>query len=717
MSAPLPPSSAARRGVPAAGMPGPGLGVVLAGLVAVAVLYVGRELFVPLALAVLLSFVLAPVVRALRRLMLPRPVAVVASVLFAFAVLAGLGAVIGAQVTILAGNLAEYQASIARKLEPLRDPDGLLERVSDALRRLERAGGPGPEQGGAGGGAPAPPAAEAPPAEAAPGTAAPPSRAREPAPPPPLPVELRRPEPSPMERVRAVAEPLLAPLATTGIVIVLVVFILLYREDLRDRLIRLAGARDLHRTVAAMDDAALRLSRYFLALTAMNAVFGAFMAVALWLLGVPNPVLWGIVAGLMRFVPFIGSFVAVIGPLLLALATAPGWSLALAVAALFLVGELAMGQVFEPLVFGHSTGLSPIAVIASAVFWTWLWGPIGLLVAVPLTVCLVVLGRHVDRLEFLAVMLGDEPALEPEEIFYQRALAGDGDALVEQAERTLRDGPLSAYYDEVALKGLLLAQADRSREALDAERLAAIRQQVEALLDDLAGEADEAPPEPLVGGPNRDEEAPEAGEDGERRGRALPANIPAGWAAPGSVLCIAGRGRFDDLAAAMLAQLLGAHGIGARAEANAVLRSADAEGLDPCRVRLCVLSVLEGGSSVASIRYFLRRVRRRLPGVPVVLGLWHAAPDGEALAQLRAEAAGDPGERQEIFASLREAVSCCLLAARAGAEREGAATEGAPEQAEASPGGATAAAAAAGAGAEAAGRAEETARPAVPSPT
>lgn len=658
-------------------MPGPESGVLLTGLVTVAVLYFGRDLFVPVALAVLLSFVLAPVVRALRRLMLPRPAAVLASVLLAFAVLAGLGTVIGAQVTQLAGNLPEYQASISRKLAPLRDPNGILERVSEALSRLERAGEGRPEQrapaeGAAGG---APPAAEEAPPPDAPPRAAPP-RTAEPAPLPPLPVEIRRPEPSPVERLRAVAEPLLAPLAVTGIVIVLVVFILLYREDLRDRLVRLAGARDLHRTVAAMDDAALRLSRFFLVLTVMNAVYGVFMAVALWLLGIPNPVLWGIVAGLMRFVPFIGSFIAVAGPLLLALAIDPGWSLVLAVVALFLVSELAMGQVFEPLVFGHSTGLSPIAVIAAAAFWTWLWGPIGLLVAVPLTVCLVVLGRHVDRLEFLAVMLGDEPALEPEEIFYQRALAGDSDALVEQAERTLREAPLSAYYDEVALKGLMLAQADWSRDALDDDRMATIRQQVEALLDDLADETDEAPPEPLVGGPGGEE-------DGEAKagagGAAAEGEIAPDWAAPGSVLCVAGRGRLDDLAAEMLVQLLGMHGIGARAEPNAVLRSADAAALDPARVRLCVLSVLEGGSSVASMRYFLRRVRRRLPGVPVVLGLWHAAPDSPALAALRAEAAAE-GERGEVFASLREAVAFCLLNARstAAADRGAVAVAGEP---------------------------------------
>ncbi len=478
MPNPLAEPSGTRRGVPAAGVPGgQGFGVVQAGLLTIAVLYFGRDLFIPLALAVLLSFVLAPVVRALRRIRIPRPPAVLITVLLAFALLGGLGVLIGRQVTVLAGNLPVYQASIAQKLAPLQESDSLLERLSRMVQNFEREIRPRRADQAAAPGSPGAPAASPGGGGTPRGTA--PEGAE--AGPPPVPVELHAPEPTPVTRLREVAEPLLGPLATTGIVIVLVVFILLSREDLRDRLIRLAGARDLHRTVAAMDDAAYRLSRFFLAQTSMNAAYGVFMTMVLWLLGVPNPVLWGIIAGLMRFVPFIGSFIAVAGPLLLALAVDPGWSMVLWVAALFLVSEMAMGQVFEPLIFGHSTGLSPIAVIAAATFWTWLWGPIGLLLAVPLTVCLVVLGRHVDRLEFLEVMLGDRPPLEPEEIFYQRALAGDADALVEQADRALRDRPLSAYYDEVALKGLALAQEDWSRDALDPDRLQTIRQQVESL--------------------------------------------------------------------------------------------------------------------------------------------------------------------------------------------------------------------------------------------
>jgi hypothetical protein len=433
--------------------------------------------------------------------------------------------------------------------------------------------------------------------------------------------------------VLGVAEPLLAPLATAGLVVVFVIFILLYREDLRDRLIRLAGARDLHRTLVAMNDAAYRLSRFFLAQVALNAGFGLFIMGGLWLLGLPNPVLWGILAGLMRFVPFIGTFIAVAPPALLALAVDPGWSMALWVLGLFVLSEPVMGQVFEPLLYGRSTGLSPIAVIVSATFWAFLWGPIGLLLATPLTVCLVVLGRHVERLEFLAVMLGDRPPLAPEESFYQHALERDADGLVAQARRWLResDASLAAYVDEVALRGLALAQADWTREVLDPERMGSVRRQVEVLLDDLAEDADPV-------------EAAAA--------------LPEAWRDEGAVLCIAGQGPFDEAAAAMAAQVLRALGFGAEAAPNAVLEAARIEqALDPARIRLCCLSVLEEGSSAASVRYFLRRLRRRLPEARMAIALWHAAPGSPMLSALRAEA---PAEA--IVTSVGELVALCQTA-------------------------------------------------------
>ena len=580
-----------RRRTLAAGTPGAGVSAAVVGAIVVAALYFGRDLFVPLVLAVLLAFVLAPLARLLQRARLPRPMAVVLAVLVGVGVIAGVVTVVVRQLAGLAGDLPRYAENLGRKLEQLK-LDELLAQAEAALKGLTSLfsrGDPG--------------ASVAVPAAGAPAA-------------------------SPLDLLAEVAGPVLGPIGTAAIVIVFALFILLYRADLRDRLIRLAGTQDLHRTMGAMDDAAYRLSRLFLVQLALNSGFGLFIAGALWALGLPGALLWGVLAGLMRFVPFVGTPIAVIPPVLLALAADPGWGLAIWVIVIFAVSEPLMGQVFEALVLGRSAGLSPVSVILAATFWTFMWGPIGLLLATPLTVLLVVLGRHVPRLEFLDVMLGSRPALRPEESFYQRALEGDADALVVQARGYLREGgTLIGWHDEVALRGLALAEADWSREVLEPERLETIRAQVEALLDELS----EVPAE---------------------EGEALP---PAVWREEGAVLVIAGRGRLDDLAAAVAAQALRAAGFGAVALPRGALEGEADPRLDARRVRLCCLSVLEEGSSAAAARYFLRRMRRQVPGVPVALGLWHAPADSAMLTELR----GESGGADSIVTPVREAVALC----------------------------------------------------------
>jgi predicted PurR-regulated permease PerM len=556
-----------------AGVPEGGANLALAALLVVAVLYFARDLLVPLALSVLLSFVLAPIVRALRRIGTPRVVGVLAAVLAAVAVIVMLGLVMARQLSELATDVPFYQFELNRKLASINASGGLIERAQEMLQGLadgaERA------------------APEPPPALNADAVR-------------PMPVQVHPPPPRTFEVLRTVLEPLLYPLATFGIVIVLVIFVLLYREDLRDRVIRLVGAHDLQRTMAAMDDAAYRLSRFFLAQTAMNAAYGVVITVALFFIGVPQPILWGILAGLMRFVPFVGTIVAVAFPLLLALAVEPGWTMPVLVLVLFAIGEGMMGQVFEPLVFGRSTGLSPIAVIAAATFWTWLWGPIGLVLAVPLTVCLVVLGRHVQRFEFLEVALGDRPPLEPPETFYQRALGGDADALAEQAEVALRECRLSRYYDTVALPGLVLAQADTLRGRFGEPQLAGMRARVTTLVEDLEEDVE-------------DDQQPEAAlaEDAAPP-PALPP-IPPRLATPGAILCLAGRGPFDLTAASMLAQVLRKRGMGAIAVSSDLLRGQAAPELDATRIRQAWLCTVEGAGSTAAARSLLRRLKRRLP--------------------------------------------------------------------------------------------------------
>jgi AI-2E family transporter len=243
-----------------------------------------------------------------------------------------------------------------------------------------------------------------------------------------------------------------------------------------------------------MDDAGRRLSRLFLTQLALNAGFGFAIGLGLWLIGVPSAPLWGMLAMILRFIPYIGAVLAAIFPLVLAAAVGSGWEMVLWTAGLFLIVEPLVGHVIEPLAYGHSTGLSPVAVVASATFWTWLWGPIGLILATPLTIVLVVLGRHVDRLKFLDVMFGDEPPLTPPELAYQRMLARDPVEAAEQAQTFLKEKPLIAYYEEVLVESLKLAQADADRGLLDDERRLRIRDAVAEIVDDLDAHQDRMPP-------------------------------------------------------------------------------------------------------------------------------------------------------------------------------------------------------------------------------
>src|SRR6478736_3837868 len=446
-------------------------------VIIVAMLYFGREIFVPIALAILLSFVLAPVVGILQRIHVPRGLAVVSVVILAFAFIFAMGSLLATQLAQLAGDLPRYQSTISEKIQLFRDTTagrGTLERASGVLKDLSKELDKPKDA----------PSARA--SGSIAGTNAPAQLT-------PVPVEVRQPDPGALESLRTLISPLVHPLATTGIIIIFVIFILLQREDLRNRLIRLAGSSDLQRTTAALDDAASRLSRLFLTQLILNGAFGVVIGIGLWFIGIPSAILWGILAAALRFVPYIGAVIAAAFPLALAVAVDPGWSMLLWTLALFLIVEPLVGHVIEPIFHGQSTGLSPVAVVLAAVFWTMLWGPIGLVLATPLTVCLVVLGRHVERLEFLDVMFGDRPALSPPEIFYQRMLAGDPTEASEKAEEFLKERSLSSYYDEVALKGLQLARVDAERGALDHERQMKIRDAVREFASDLADQDDRPP--------------------------------------------------------------------------------------------------------------------------------------------------------------------------------------------------------------------------------
>ena len=604
------------------------------------VLYFGREIIIPIALAILLSFVLAPLVGLLQRVRIPRGLAVVSVVIIAFALIFAMGSLLATQLAQLAGDLPRYQSTISEKIQSFRETTagrGTLERASGMLKDLSKELDKPKEAAsalGVGAGAKG-------------------------ATPKPVPVEVLQPDPGALESLQSLISPLLHPLATTGIIVIFVIFILLQREDLRNRLIRLAGSHDLQRTTAALDDAASRLSRLFLIQLLLNGSFGIVIGIGLWVIGVPSAILWGILAAVLRFVPYIGAAIAAAFPLALAVAVDPTWSMLLWTIALFLVVEPVVGHVVEPMVYGHSTGLSPVAVVASATFWTALWGPIGLVLATPLTVCLVVLGRHVERLEFLDVMFGDRPALSPPEIFYQRVLAGDPTEVSEKAEEFLKERSLSSYYDEVALKGLQLAQADAERGALDSERLIKIRDAVSEFANNIS-ERDDRPPPKI--NPTTDVEATSAvetvAEDAPYEN--LPVlrkqDLPPEWQGEHPVLCLAGRSPIDEAAAIMLGQLSTAHGLPARIEAAEALSTANIFRLETAGVAIVCLVYMDA-SGPAHMRYSVRRLRRKLPKATIILGCWMRDMDPAALESLREGAKADLAA-----ASLGGALKLCIEA-------------------------------------------------------
>ncbi|MCJ2135720.1 AI-2E family transporter [Methylobacterium sp. J-026] len=631
--APVPPRAArvAAAETPRAAMASP---VVVAATL-IAALYFGREIFIPIAIALLLSFVLTPLVNRLRRLRLPRLVAVGLSVVLTLGIVATLATLIGFQAADLAGDAPRYRATIERKLAGLREsPAGhLIESLAKTGQALH---GGGQEPAGAQGQtAPPPPA---------PDQAQPAQK--------PVLVELISSPPGPIEMLRTVLSPVMPPLATVGIVFVVLLFVLMQREDLRDRMIRLAGSSDLHRTTGAIDDAAKRLSRYFVVQLALNAAFGVVIGIGLWVIGVPNPALWAIFSALMRFIPYLGAVLSAILPMALAAAVDPGWNMMIAVALLFVVLEPLTGQVFEPIVYGQSTGLSPFAVLVSALFWTWLWGPVGLLLSTPLTACLVVLGRHVEHLEFLDVLFGDRPALTPVQNFYQRILAGDAEEVLGHAELILQDCALSSYYEEVVLKALELAARDAARGVLTAGQKAAMRAALGELIADLSDRSDAVAEAAGAGNGSACSPLPMG---------PAPDGLPEAWRRSGTVLCVSGRGFLDEAAAAILAQILEKRGIGVRTVPFAEAAAARIGRFEPGPARMACVVTLAPEGAPTHLRRLVQRLEARMPGVPVLLGLW-LAQAGDGATSGAAEPMTE-GDRQA--GSLRAMVEAVLAAAQA----------------------------------------------------
>lgn len=544
-------------------------------LAVVAALYFGSDIFIPLALSVLLSFLLAPVTARLRRWGLGRIGAVLAAVTLAFIVIFAIGGLVTMQVNQLAQELPRYQRNIESKIRAVKESGGMFDRLTAMMRELSRE------------------VAKETPDEEAPPAAAPVE---------PIPVEVHEPAPTPLDVIGNLVWSLGSPFATAGIVIVFVIFMLIEREDLRDRLIRLFGAGQLHVTTQALDDAAQRVSRYLLMQFIINATYGIPVAIGLYFIGVPSPVLWGLLATLLRFIPYVGPFVAAAFPIALSFAVEPGWTMPLLTIALFLVLELFSNNVMEPWLYGTRTGMSPLAVLVAAVFWTWLWGPVGLFLSTPLTVCLVVFGRHFPQLEFFSILLGDEPVLPPEARFYQRMLAMDHDEAAEIAEDFLDSSSLAALYDQVIIPALRLAERDCHRGALDNTRHEYVIRSTRELVQYL-GDRDN--------GRRNDADAADQPEHAVR-----PSNDE-----PPPVLCLPARDEADEIVAMMLAQVLQQRGIGAKTLA---LRATSLESMEEVALEkigtVCVSTLPP--LAILHAQYLCRRLRARFPHLKLLAGLW-----------------------------------------------------------------------------------------------
>lgn len=576
---------------------------LLCAVTAIAGLYVAKDILLPFALAVFLSFLLAPLVSRLETWRFPRIAAVLMTVALAFAGLGTLGSTLARQIYEFADRLPEYETNLIHKAQAFQSGRaGIVAKVSAAIKDM------GEKLSSARAGAPARPAKtlDSTSREAADG----PNSA-------PVPVEVVTPL-SRFEIAHGVFGPIVRPLGTAAMVIVFVIFMLIERESLRNRLIHLIGSRQLNLTTQALDDAARRITRYLLMQLVVNAIYGLVIAVGLLLIGLPNAILWGVLATFLRFLPYVGAWIAATIPLALSLAVFSGWTRPVLVLGLFLLNELVSNNVLEPWLYGASTGISNIGILVSAVFWTWLWGPVGLIMATPLTVCVTVIGRYVPQLALLHTLLSDEQPLSPPDRFYQRLLALDPDEAVDVAEEYLRSNSLEGLFDTVLLPALRSAEEDRHGGSLDESRLKLIHLTVRELIDDLGVR-----------------EGPVVDNVGEAA--AFEARAPSEAA---EILCLPASDGADEIVAVMLARLLDARGMKTEVISTRALASEMLEQVGRHDRRVVCVSALPPFATTHA-RYLCKRLRSSFPDLPIVAGLWQAR--GGKKAQERLIATGTDG--------------------------------------------------------------------------
>jgi predicted PurR-regulated permease PerM len=603
--------------------------------IVVAALYLAQEVLIPLALAVLFTFVLAPLVARLERLRVPRVPAVLVVVLLALGLFGGLGWLVQRQFVATAEQLPTYTDQIRAKLQRMGRFGNEVWQSASNVQRTVRAVMP---QGPAGAHAGTPTL-----------TAATPEN--------PVPVRMHPAPGSPVGTVLGYVGAALSPLATAGMVVVFVIFMLLNREDLRDRLIRLlaGGRQQVTVTTAAIDDAATRVSRYLLMQLIVNATYGLTVAAGLWVIGrfsaegsFPSVLLWGLLCCVLRFIPYVGPWIAAAFPVALSFAMFRSTGIFASTLLLFVVIELWSNNMMEPWLYGSSTGMSEVAILLSAVFWTWLWGPIGLLMSTPLTVILVVLGKYVPALRFLDILLGDEPVLDPPTRLYQRLLARDGDEANDLAHELLAGRGIDAVYDEVLVPALGLAERDRRRRRLDPERHGYIRERMREIISDLA-EADR------LEEVRRQADAAVAtakGEAADVTSESTPMAAaqlgPTGE--PVCVVCLPAEDVDDELAGCMLTELLERRGYRAVAASPEHLASEMLDRVSRERADLVCVSALPP-AAIPHSRYLVKRLLLRFPEMPTLVGLWTEKGDPD-----RAKARISPERPVAVATTLADAV-------------------------------------------------------------
>jgi predicted PurR-regulated permease PerM len=550
-------------------------------------LYYAQKVLIPLSLALLLTFVLMPVVEWLQRHGLRRTVAVLLAVLLAFSVLGAAGWLLTVELRDLAMEMPKHKENITKKINNLqhvgpnvvdelqvmwRDISGAFQKVlagADVEHRQEAQ-----------------------------------------------PVRV---ESSDLAWFPSVVGPLVEFLATALLVVILVVFMLIRREDLRNRLLRLIGKGRLTLTTRALDDAAQRISRFLLMQFTINVSFGFVLGVGLALIGVPYALLWGFLAALFRFIPYVGIWVAAFFPVVLSVAISPDWLEPLLVFGLFVVLELFTANVMEPLLFSHSTGISTVALLVAVIFWTWLWGPIGLLLSTPLTTCLVVLGKFVPGMEFFDILLGDEPVLETEVSFYQRLLARDQDEAAQLVEETLQTMPVEKIYDEMLVPSLVRAKRDQLRDELTAEDEAFILRATHDILDDLILPQQQV--KQIATG-----KGPSATTEQSPRPLRLILGCPA-------------KDECDELALRMLEQLLEADGCQVEIASVKMLTSEMISSIKNQKPAAVVIASLPPGG-LTHARYLCKRLHSHFPDAIILVGRWGQTENLEKMqAQLRSDGA------------------------------------------------------------------------------